>query len=34
VTIVGGALVVLIGVAMIADWLSRIPSLFPFLTAV
>jgi cytochrome c-type biogenesis protein len=34
VSIIGGALVVLIGVAMIADWLSRIPSLFPFLTAV
>jgi cytochrome c-type biogenesis protein len=34
VTVVGGALVVLIGVAMLADWLSRIPSLFPFLTAV
>jgi cytochrome c-type biogenesis protein len=34
VSVVGGALVVVIGVAMIADWLSRIPSLFPFLTAV
>jgi cytochrome c-type biogenesis protein len=34
VSVIGGALVVLIGVAMIADWLSRIPSLFPFLTGV
>ena len=34
VSIVGGALVVLIGVAMLLDWLARIPSIFPFLTGV
>ena len=34
VSAIGGALVVIIGVAMVADWLARIPSLFPFLTAV
>jgi cytochrome c-type biogenesis protein len=34
VSVVGGALVVLIGVAMLMDWLARIPSLFPFLTGV
>ena len=31
---VGGLLVVLIGVAMIFDWLAVVPSLFPFLTAI
>jgi cytochrome c-type biogenesis protein len=34
VSVVGGALVVLIGVAMLMDWLSLIPSWFPFLTGV
>jgi hypothetical protein len=34
VSFVGGALVVLIGVAMLMDWLSLIPSWFPFLTGV
>jgi cytochrome c-type biogenesis protein len=34
VSIVGGLLVVLIGVAMIFDWLAVVPSLFPFLTAI
>jgi cytochrome c-type biogenesis protein len=34
VSVVGGALVVLIGVAMLLDWLARIPSIFPFLTGV
>jgi cytochrome c-type biogenesis protein len=34
VSVVGGALVVLIGVAMLMDWLARIPSMFPFLTGV
>jgi cytochrome c-type biogenesis protein len=34
VSIIGGALVVLIGVAMLLDWLARIPSIFPFLTGV
>ncbi len=32
VSLVGGLLVVLIGVAMIFDWLSLAPRLFPFLT--
>jgi cytochrome c-type biogenesis protein len=34
VSVIGGALVVLIGVAMLLDWLARIPSIFPFLTGV
>jgi cytochrome c-type biogenesis protein len=34
VSVIGGALVVLIGVAMLMDWLARIPSIFPFLTGV
>jgi cytochrome c-type biogenesis protein len=34
VSFVGGALVVTIGVAMVMDWLSLIPSWFPFLTGV
>jgi cytochrome c-type biogenesis protein len=34
VSIIGGALVVAIGVAMIFDWLALIPSWFPFLTGV
>jgi cytochrome c-type biogenesis protein len=34
VSLVGGLLVVLIGVAMIFDWLRVVPSLFPFLTAI
>ena len=34
VSIIGGLLVVLIGVAMLLDWLARIPSIFPFLTGV
>jgi len=34
VSLIGGLLVVLIGVAMIFDWLSVVPSLFPFLTAI
>jgi cytochrome c-type biogenesis protein len=34
VSVIGGALVVLIGVAMLMDWLARIPSMFPFLTQV
>ncbi len=34
VSLVGGLLVVLIGVAMIFDWLAVVPSLFPFLTAI
>ena len=34
VSVIGGALVVLIGVAMLLDWLARIPSMFPFLTGV
>jgi cytochrome c-type biogenesis protein len=34
VSVIGGALVVLIGIAMLMDWLARIPSLFPFLTGI
>jgi cytochrome c-type biogenesis protein len=34
VSFIGGALVVVIGVAMLMDWLALIPSWFPFLTAV
>ncbi len=34
VSLIGGLLVVLIGVAMIFDWLAVVPSLFPFLTAI
>ena len=34
VSLVGGLLVALIGVAMIFDWLAVVPSLFPFLTAI
>ena len=34
VSVIGGTLVVLIGVAMLLDWLARIPSIFPFLTGV
>jgi cytochrome c-type biogenesis protein len=34
VSLIGGLLVVLIGIAMIFDWLSVVPSLFPFLTAI
>ena len=34
VSVIGGALVVLIVVAMLLDWLARIPSIFPFLTGV
>ena len=34
VSLVGGLLVVLIGVAMIFDWLAVVPSIFPFLTAI
>jgi cytochrome c-type biogenesis protein len=34
VSFVGGVLVVTIGVAMVMDWLSLIPSWFPFLTGV
>jgi cytochrome c-type biogenesis protein len=34
VSVVGGALVVLIGLAMLMDWLARIPSMVPFLTGV
>jgi hypothetical protein len=34
VSVIGGALVVLIGVAMLLDWLARIASIFPFLTGV
>jgi cytochrome c-type biogenesis protein len=34
VSFIGGALVVTIGVAMLMDWLSLIPSWFPFLTGV
>jgi cytochrome c-type biogenesis protein len=34
VSFIGGALVVTIGVAMVMDWLSLIPSWFPFLTGV
>jgi cytochrome c-type biogenesis protein len=32
VSLVGGLLVVLIGIAMIFDWLAVVPSVFPFLT--
>jgi hypothetical protein len=31
---VGGLLVVLIGVAMVFDWLALIPARFPFLTSI
>ena len=34
VSVVGGGLVVLIGVAMLMDWLALIPGWFPFLTGV
>jgi cytochrome c-type biogenesis protein len=34
VSFIGGALVVTIGVAMLMDWLSLIPSWFPFLTGI
>jgi cytochrome c-type biogenesis protein len=34
VSLIGGLLVVLIGVAMLFGWLSLIPSMFPFLTAI
>ncbi|HUP53978.1 MAG TPA: cytochrome c biogenesis protein CcdA [Methylomirabilota bacterium] len=34
VSLIGGLLVVVIGVAMIFGWLSVLPSLFPFLTAI
>jgi cytochrome c-type biogenesis protein len=34
VSVIGGALVVLIGVAMLLDWLARILSIFPFLSGV
>jgi cytochrome c-type biogenesis protein len=34
VSVIGGALVVLIGVAMLMDWLSLIPSWIPFLSGV
>jgi cytochrome c-type biogenesis protein len=34
VSIVGGALVVAIGVAMVMDWLALIPGWFPFLRGV
>ena len=34
VSLIGGLLVVLIGVAMVFDWLAVVPSLFPFLTAI
>jgi cytochrome c-type biogenesis protein len=34
VSLVGGLLVVFIGVAMVFDWLSLMPSMFPFLTAI
>jgi cytochrome c-type biogenesis protein len=34
VSVVGGALVVAIGVAMVMDWLALVPSWFPFLTGV
>jgi cytochrome c-type biogenesis protein len=34
VSLVGGLLVVLIGIAMIFDWLSLIPARFPFLTSI
>lgn len=34
VSVIGGALVVLIGIAMLMDWLAQIPSLFPFLTGI
>ena len=34
VSLIGGLLVVMIGVAMIFDWLAVVPSLFPFLTAI
>jgi cytochrome c-type biogenesis protein len=34
VSVIGGGLVVLIGIAMLMDWLARIPSLFPFLTGI
>jgi cytochrome c-type biogenesis protein len=34
VSFIGGLLVVVIGVAMLMDWLALIPSWFPFLTAV
>jgi len=34
VSVIGGALVVLIGIAMLMDWLSLIPSWIPFLSGV
>jgi cytochrome c-type biogenesis protein len=34
VSVIGGALVVLIGIAMLMDWLSLIPSKIPFLSGV
>ena len=34
VSLVGGLLVVLIGVAMVFDWLALIPARFPFLTSI
>jgi cytochrome c-type biogenesis protein len=34
VSVIGGALVALIGVAMVMDWLALIPGWFPFLTGV
>ena len=34
VSVVGGLLVVLIGVAMVFDWLALIPARFPFLTSI